>query len=554
MTETETLLKLWRNYTVIAWPFMLAHLVCLLFVVRGIYDLWHERLRLNGWVPRKTPADPSEGAVAMLDEFVASVRQLGPKGGSINIGEHLDRVQDMIARMETHLSDAIHSFLLIGIAGTLFGLFQFAVKVDAGNGAVVSIVTTELPKAMGLAFPVGFVGVVLLVTFQLVSSFFERGLNDAVNGATARALEFRRMTTVAETDFIDAVRTSISTSMKPLQDLGALLELSLEPIIKDFGARLDQSVALVREQMDILNGYASGIASVEQKFVHAASQVEKTTEALATFTKTFSKRLDAIETSSKALQQQSEATIRWSTDLIALSKAQGEKIDTERRMLDVTLDQAAAMTDKVLDVVESISKTTAEVSALPPMLAKAVSEAIPPIVEGAGRALLVDWKDSTREMAGQLRDATDKNVANVVRELERVSARLDKTLKQWDQVSANVETLVRDAIQQAVRNGNQETERLLTSTADVVHAMVTARKSTAQQLTDAVGGLSGLVTQWRDETAVVVAELRAAAAEIHQAAASFRPSFDQMVSQTGLALQMQTAYPVSPPRENEPQV
>lgn len=546
---TDILVELLARYVNDGRLFFAAHLVCVIFVVYLVYELDRERRRLREWLPTDTDSDAPPHSIARLfDQFVKSVRQMGPKGGTADVGEHLQRIQDAVSRRETHLSDAIHWLLLIGIAGTLFGLFEFAFKVAAlAPDQIAANVGRILSEAMAKAFPVGFVGVGLLVFFQGVASFIEKKLDEAVGAATGRALDYRREQTVAETDFIDAVQASISSSMQPLQDLGGLLENSLQPVIQTFATRLDDSLSLVRTQMDEMRRYAGQISSVEREFVNAASQVRSTVESLQEFSLTINERLDTVQAESAALQRQSDATIRWSEALIKLSQAQQERIQQLQTESDVTLTRAAEMQDKVFDLVENLERAGHHVSALPVVMAETVRTSVPNLVETASARLLGTWDDSTRQMAASLAATTQNAVAPLVDDLQRVEVQLRSTLDEWGRAASNVEGLIKDAITTAIQVGTAENQRLLTESSTAVkswgqelHAwgkdLVTARATTVQQFETALQRFDTTLERFCDSLSDSPAAFREAAGELRSAAGEWRAVFEKLTVATDSVL------------------
>lgn len=518
--------------------FALMHLACLLVVCYLMWDLLRERRGLVAWLNNSRIGLQKEGSVVRLfQEFVATVEQLAPKGESVDAGEHLQRIEDAVSRKETHLSDAVHWFLLIGIAGTLFGLFEFASNMantaSTPPEEIVVNVGTFLAAAMGKAFPVGFVGVILLIAFQFITSVAERSVDRAVGIATSRVLQLRRETTVAQTQFVDAVRNSIRDSMEPLNHLREVLELSLQPVITTFKGSLDEALELVRLQMAEMGKFVGDVPDVQQGFVKAATQVKEASDALNRFAETFSSRLGAIEAQSAGLQRNARATIEWSTKLMALSEQQQNQIDSMRVASDLTLENAAILTDRISDVIDSIHAASAAVDQIPDILKVAVVETMPGLIETAGDRLLKNWTQATRDMSRDLAGTVEASMGRVNQGLENVVGQIQYTLLEWDRVNRNVESLVHDVIERAMRSALEPNQLMIGETralAAEVRAIVSSRESAARQLHAATAELGRVLSTIGTQMEPITQSFRESAAKVALAAKAMATAVDVVAS------------------------
>jgi uncharacterized phage infection (PIP) family protein YhgE len=338
-----------------------------------------------------------------------------------------------------------------------------------------------------------------------------------VAGAMARALRFRRQLTVAETDFIETVRNSISDAMAPLRDLGGVLDNSLKPVISAFQERLDEALQIVHTQMEEVKNESARIRSLEREFATAATEVRKTTEALQSFSESIGNRLDALNEQSSALQQQSQATIKWSSELIKLSNRQEEKLEGLAKTFEIDLEHAVTLTDKVYDVVDQVANVTAEIRKLPEMLAELTRTAIPELLASAGKSLLEYWSEDVREMTGDVGRSAALAVNDLMVAVEQSSKMLNTTIGEWRKVNNNVDSLVRDAIDQALKSALVPSTQL----ASEVKSAIAARMSTVQALEGAILSLREVFGAAQNEVGSFSAGLQEAAKAIDQAADKF---------------------------------
>src|SRR5436305_1577408 len=123
----EVLGRLLSGYFDAGWPFAALHAVVLFFVV---YKTWFRKIRtetkaLESWKSDRSSIRKGE-TTPVLDRFVEDSEALGPQGILVPMTDYSDRLDSSVDGMVSELHDRINLLLLVGIAGSLFGLYEFA--------------------------------------------------------------------------------------------------------------------------------------------------------------------------------------------------------------------------------------------------------------------------------------------------------------------------------------------------------------------------------------------------------------------------------------------
>jgi hypothetical protein len=284
--------ELLLNYVTYGFPFAALHVLVAVMLVR---QTWYRKIRvetqaLERWAPRASPSPPGQGVAAettrILDEFVADCDKLGGQGFFIPMTDFSDRLDSIVDGVTSEMHDRTNLFILVGVAGTLLGVFEFAFESQRaimGNAANPGQSLPELSKAltssMSKAFPVGFVGLVLTFAAQVIASFPERRLRTALADATGKALEAReeasRSHATALQDSVQAMRETMGESvrsmegaLRPLANLQETLGTFVEPTMNELREHLGKSLELVRAQFDEMQKTNAGT----QEIVNSAKQ------------------------------------------------------------------------------------------------------------------------------------------------------------------------------------------------------------------------------------------------------------------------------------------
>jgi len=251
----DQLARLLLNYVQQASVFFAVHLLLLLWLA---HDVFHGRLRreiaaLRVWRPGRPGITE---ATRVLAQFARSTQKWGRHGVLVPMTDFSDRLDSVADSTIEELHGRVNLFLIVGIAGTFFGLFEFAAEAKK---LLISSKTGDLSQFAGIfsealakAFPVGFVGLCLMIAGHIVVSRREQSLRNAMAGAVQRAMDAR------EEAFASPVE-AITEAMRPLQGLQEALTNSLTPVVEELGKQLKDSAGIVQTQFKTLEEAVSAI-------------------------------------------------------------------------------------------------------------------------------------------------------------------------------------------------------------------------------------------------------------------------------------------------------
>ena len=302
----EVFWVLLKRYFSYGWPFALAHVLVLYSI---LWHSWWKKIRvetnaLRDWNPsqhetntrtveegpgddtNESPSNTGE-TTGILDHFVEESEKLGPQGFFVPMTDFSDRLDSIADGMVAELHDRTNLFLLVGIAGTLFGVFEFSFRsygtITSGNlppAEAVFKLGEFLSGSMAKAFPVGFMGLVLTFLAQIIATFPERKLLTALATATGKALERRRAVITSQAEIVRQSSIIIQRAMEPLGDLKDTLTKSVQPVVKEFGARLEGSLELVKVQFQQLHDTTKSVHLAVESVQQGVTSLERVADSL----------------------------------------------------------------------------------------------------------------------------------------------------------------------------------------------------------------------------------------------------------------------------------
>src|SRR5437764_38637 len=143
--------QLLRAYARDAWPFAVLHLVVIIYLGRSVLRMLGETRGLRTWEPASVA---TEGPAAVLTSFIRDSETLGQRGFVVPITDYSDRLDSEVENLVGEIGDRTNMLLLVGIAGTLFGVFEFAARTMAITGDRLAQIGPILAESMAKAFPV----------------------------------------------------------------------------------------------------------------------------------------------------------------------------------------------------------------------------------------------------------------------------------------------------------------------------------------------------------------------------------------------------------------
>lgn len=332
----RTISELFRSYITYAWPFAFLHAIVVLFVVLDLSAMSKEIRWLKGW--EQDPTVARSCCAAVLQQFVAESERWGTRGVFVPMTDFSDRLDSYVSGKVDSLHSHINLFLIVGVAGTFFAMFKFAVSVTA-TGVAPETISRLLATGLATAFPVGFVGLLLSVVFHFVAYRWENRLSLEVNDATRNAMRLRQQAG-------KGVLEQIQESLAPLQNLQETLQGSLQPVIEGFRSQLGATSKLIEDQIQPLSkavgafsAAVDGLAKPSQALADAArelpSSLQESTRVQAENRAVLVESAQFVRETSVVFQEASgafkDATVQWHSlpaDLRAGFEEQLERMST----------------------------------------------------------------------------------------------------------------------------------------------------------------------------------------------------------------------------------
>jgi len=455
----EVLGRLLGGYLDAGWPFAAMHGV----VLYAVYKTWVSKIgtetkalqnwqpggskvatvedigpiELSGsWKPGRSGAEKGKAArgrksetTPILDRFIEDSEALGPQGILVPITDYSDRLDSTVDGMLSELHDRINLFLLVGIAGSLFGLFEFAFRAydaltspNVGDNDRIRLLGEHLSSSMAKAFPVGFIGLVLTFFFQIIAGFPERRLRASLTDATREALARRKEVSKSQAQVIQETAGAIRTALLPLNDLKLTLTQSIQPVVKEFGTRLDQSLGLVKAQFSEMQRITASLAMAIRSVNAGVISLNKATDSL------------------KGMLQDAPEVL---SNTVKLQESQKAVLSDYEKVLEGYVEQAGRLNLAVHTTISNMANLPEDIV----RITQAVFEAL-------GKNSLSAWGDSSKEfyellthdyeiLFDDINGRVDKiqgQVLSVSKELKAVTEGLEKTVEGLSALPASIDT------------------------------------------------------------------------------------------------------------------
>ena len=433
--------RLLESYGQNAWPFAIAHAILAIFLIYSARKLRLETRGLEDW----QPGEPGAGfAAQILASFVTDSGHLGARGFIAPVTDYSDRLDSHLQNLIDEISERTNMFLIVGIAGTLFGVFEFATRTQALRGEDrLALMGAILAESIAKAFPVGFVGLVLMLTFQLTIAPSISSLHEASSGATRRALEHRGTVSHTLADAIaDSIERSISRSMKPVSTLGETVSEHLQPVVVALGDRLEQSLALVKSQF-------GAIDRSTERFTDATAHLQ---ESAAAMTTTSDELRRVLASAPSVLAKTAE-----------LQHLQHQALEQVRAAFTRDLQIAHEVTRTLHDVTSSISS-------LPEQLVQRTTEAIGAAFNTLAVESLASWQNLSESLATEMRLQIASLVIETREEIEKVQRQVTAAADEWKRAATEGELLLGTTLGQGLA-------RFETTTGDVAGKFLAVAES-----------------------------------------------------------------------------
>lgn len=533
-------------------------------VTRVVYSLVttfrKETEALRSWRPKTDESyEANEGGeiTKALDDFVSQSAEQGRKGILISLTDYSDRLDSIVDGLIAQLHDRTNLFILIGIAGTLFGVFEFAFKVQEVLGTTSNNQIEEVGKilsaSMAKAFPVGFMGLLLMFIFQQWAGTAENRLRGALSEAANRAIRSRK-TVATEIEVVQQAANQIKESMEftatriqealePLKNLQATLTEGLQPVVKEFGNRLDQSLDLVKEQFHSLQTATGGIqtavgsvqagvssleraaGSLEHLLKDAPAvlekintiqerqvlslkefdkvllahlgQAEQVNEGISAATRELSSLPQALIDHTKGALEaiRTESVSEWQK---MLSELQGRLGDDYSNMITNVSAQATEVKASVMVVSQQLNEVASnakvalgDLSAMPDSILKGVDESFAKLTDQC----FVTWKETSNQFGKNVENLYISYVRGISEEASKIKKSLDGVQETWGRLADNSTTLIQDSIRTLVKEAKAEIEDSLRSLDNLLASRIPEVSGEVEKFSR---GMEGLLHNTRD--------------------------------------------------------
>jgi methyl-accepting chemotaxis protein len=413
--------------------FFLAHLIVAWFLYQSWRNVRKATTDLKNWRPQATPLISeavSPGCeylktvphgmelVGILDLYVAESEKMGKQGAFVPMTDYSDRLDSIIDGLISELQDRTNLFLIVGIAGTLFGLFEFAFNSYAElqnsstqTGSQLLSLGKFLSQSMSKAFPVGFVGLFLTFVAQLGATRPEGRLREALAGAARLALERRKEAGISQVENLHHAVAAMQKAMQPLENLSATLSEGLKPVADALGERVDKLMAMTETQF---------------------SQMQRATQELQETVGGLKESVNSINLVTTRVEDLFRQLPILLNSFATLLDRQRDSIETFDRQGAERLQDAQKMEAAIQESIENFGK-------MPRQLAGDFKD----VFTGLGGAALKTWDNYSSEYTRSLQSAYQNFLLTIETGAGKVENGLIGASDEFHRVAQNFDHLVR---------------------------------------------------------------------------------------------------------------
>jgi chromosome segregation ATPase len=359
---------------------------------------------------------------------------MATQGILVPLTDFTDRLDSVVDGMVGRLHDLVNLFLVVGIAGTVLGMFHFVVSYDP---TAKQDLAPLLSLSLGKALPVAFMGLVFYVAGYIVASKPEQDLRDALAKATQGALN-RRVekaksfagSTQEAAQALKSAAEDIRGALQPLREFDITLKNVAQAMSDVWRGPLDQTYKLVQTQLAALkeavssvNGAVEGVnASIHD--LQAVAQGLK--HAVAKAPGVLDKMDSLYETQLKRLEELSET------------------ISQIRQAASTTSEEIKAANDLVLQTMKRFEALPGQVPQLVEQNLRSVSDKLPDI-----------WREGTRELNQQV-----FNILSGIKDsADSAKTTIDEAANKWGVAALSAPAAFRDALNDAFKTVKDAAEK-----------------------------------------------------------------------------------------------
>lgn len=328
---------------------------------------------------------PDAYITTQLGVFLEEAERWRAQGIAVPMTDYSDRIDSLIEGFVDRLHNAVNLFLVAGLAGTFFGMAEFARQTSALQQATDSrVILDALRTALGHSFPIGFLGLILTIFLHFLASRWEGQLREASAAAVNQALHSRTA----------ALRqNSFESLVAAVRELPQKLAEALKPANESLAAQLEPLLglpsSLQKSNQEILDPLRELFTESRKEWKDTVGKLDRQSERVSS----------AIE----KLEQPIQGLTGKIDDIGALISNMGmvtEKVLEDAQKITATTDQlnsSIAGTAKALDeAADKLGSLPEKVQSDMSNLHVVLRERIGSYYERIGR----DYVDSMIQLAG----------------------------------------------------------------------------------------------------------------------------------------------------------
>jgi ABC-type transporter Mla subunit MlaD len=406
------------------WVFVLLHFGLAILVWKRAQSIKEETGALQSWSPGR---QGQTECTSVLSQFVDEAAHWGKFGILVPSTDFTDRLDSAVNGMMDGLSSLLNLFLVIGVAGTFVGLFEFtnAMSVSlltSGNGAGSALKVADIGNALssGLAkaLPVSIVGIAATILGHVWASWIDRGLRKAVTEATQRAMYHRRQ---HSTSLAEAIRDA----MNPFKEIAAAMNHQIGPVIAEFLGKVEESSRAMADRFEPFVEASLKFSDAAGGIKESISALRETTNSAQAFLRDTQKTRDNLAARTTKLFEKME-------DLEGImAKSASDLGDGAAQIREQSKEMAGAVRTSLGELRQSVSDIWASAcadyfQALAPARDSLIEAA--KSVSGAGSGLSGEFRTA-------LQDVSRASIATWTEQTAQMLSLQDKRLAEFSKLS-----------------------------------------------------------------------------------------------------------------------
>lgn len=441
--------KLLGAYVQQGWFFLLCHVGLLTAFAIQLRKFSREATALRGWY---SGAAGTTQCTKALNDFVKETEQWAAHGLLVPLTDFTDRLDSVVEGMIGRLHDLVNLFLVVGIAGTVYGMFNFALHFQSPQHGPHEL-ASMLSEALGIALPVTFWGLVLYVAGCLIASPPEQNLRNALGEATQRALGTRKVPATK------SLAATLQEALQPLKDLQLTLTGVVQPVIESWGKHLDETYKLVGTQLAALKTAVDSVGGAVEGVNASVQEVRSVAQDLGKAVRSARPVLEKMDTLYDAQLKRLEEL--------------SETIAQARQAASEGLQEVKAAKELVLETMKKFEALPGQSRELVEQQMRALGDQLPGV-----------WQKAT----DQLRQDVVNIVGRVEQPMNAATQKISLAAQKWEESAAHARQIFEGAFKAALDEVRETARRELPRVEEVF----------GNRFPTAVGQMREAATQWQD--------------------------------------------------------